>query len=371
GRTAHRPPLMALRSLCVRSRPALRAWAPQLPRQAPRMSSKAEAVQLSAARKFQGPETAHVLQFLSPWCQGEALSRALKRHPELLAAEERRMKASAAVLQQLLAEETFSRTMRECPEALLAEAADLLELGRVFADYEVSLDKVVQRSPRLLLCKAQQVRNILGFLQDEPSGPGMSREQVGEVAERFPMLLLGCRNVEQQLAPLVSFLRSLGVDPKCAACRGFYAWPEAHKVLEPTARYLLDECGYGPKELAENVDVLGYSLEARIYPRGRFLQHLKTRLPLRVHAAADDFQFCQLLGVRREQFLEFALDLRREMRTNAALQSRGARGGQEPKPRVAAVARFERRPGQKPSEPLESSSFALSFGLPLRSGAES
>ncbi|CAJ1427487.1 unnamed protein product [Effrenium voratum] len=190
-----------------------------------------------------------------------------------------------------------------------------------------------------------------------------------QVAERFPMLLLGCRNVEQQLAPLVSFLRSLGVDPKCAACRGFYAWPEAHKVLEPTvasARYLLDECGYGPKELAENVDVLGYSLEARIYPRGRFLQHLKTRLPLRVHAAADDFQFCQLLGVRREQFLEFALDLRREMRTNAALQSRGARGGQEPKPRVAAVARFERRPGQKPSEPLESSSFALSFGLPLR-----
>ncbi|CAJ1393402.1 unnamed protein product [Effrenium voratum] len=269
---------------------------------------------------------------------GEALSRALKRHPELLAAEERRMKASAAVLQQLLAEETFSRTMRECPEALLAEAADLLELGRVFADYEVSLDKVVQRSPRLLLCKAQQVRNILGFLQDEPSGPGMSREQVGEVAERFPMLLLGCRNVEQQLAPLVSFLRSLGVDPKCAACRGFYAWPEAHKVLEPTARYLLDECGYGPKELAENVDVLGYSLEARIYPRGRFLQHLKTRLPLRVHAAADDFQFCQLLGVRREQFLEFALDLRREMRLYS---------------RAVPVA-------------VKSSSFALSFGLPLR-----
>ena len=31
-------------------------------------------------------------------------------------------------------------------EALLAEAADLLELGRVFADYEVSLDKARRRS---------------------------------------------------------------------------------------------------------------------------------------------------------------------------------------------------------------------------------
>lgn len=53
-----------------------------------------------------------------------------------------------------------------------------------------------------------------------------------QVAERFPMLLLGCRNVEQQLAPLVSFL-PLGLGIRVRALLFLTPGPRGPQKLIP------------------------------------------------------------------------------------------------------------------------------------------
>eukprot|EP00435_Cladocopium_sp_Y103_P010818 s2615_g2.t2 len=85
---------------------------------------------------------------------------------------------------------------------------------------------------------------------------------------------------------------------------------------EDRAKFL-EEHGYTRAELQENVDLLGYSFDARIFPRSRFLEKLglsPTDCPLWILAAAEDKRFCQTLGVRLETYLDFMFDLRRSQR---------------------------------------------------------
>ncbi|CAK9052887.1 Uncharacterized protein SCF082_LOCUS28888, partial [Durusdinium trenchii] len=145
-----------------------------------------------------------------------------------------------------------------------------------------------------------------------------------QVTRRSPMLLLATRKPSEQLAPLVAFLRhQVGIDPAAERCLAFYAWPDAVEMLQRAAQHLT-ELGYSMEELRENVDALGYSFEARLLPRSRFLQHLgvagdsvagvASRCPLRILAIADDLKFCQFLGVTQKDFLSFMFDLRRSLR---------------------------------------------------------
>eukprot|EP00435_Cladocopium_sp_Y103_P018335 s2615_g4.t1 len=68
--------------------------------------------------------------------------------------------------------------------------------------------------------------------------PNVHLEKTGdchEVASNFPMLLLATRRPEEQLGPLVAFLRSLGVAPNATKALQFYAWPNAAEMLRETA----------------------------------------------------------------------------------------------------------------------------------------
>ncbi|CAL1167856.1 unnamed protein product [Cladocopium goreaui] len=53
----------------------------------------------------------------------------------------------------------------------------------------------------------------------------------------------------------------------------------------------LEDRGYTRAQLQENVDLLGYSFDARIFPRSRFLDKLGLKskdCPLQILAAAED-----------------------------------------------------------------------------------
>merc|ERR1711988_1022105 len=111
------------------------------------------------------------------------------------------------------------------------------------------------------------VQRVIDFLTDATVGPGMAPATAAQVASSSPMLLIGTRDPARQLAPLVVFLRELGVDPAADACLGFYAWPDAMNTIEHTANFLRNECGFSVDDLRANVSLLGYDLHNRVRPR--------------------------------------------------------------------------------------------------------
>merc|ERR1719162_173184 len=99
----------------------------------------------------------------------------------------------------------------------------------------------------------------------------MDRERAAQVANAYPMLLIGTADPIRQLGPLVKFFREeLGVDPGSEVCVGFYAWPDSLDTIEPTFRYLLQDCGFSLEQLCKDPTLLAYSLDARVKPRALF-----------------------------------------------------------------------------------------------------
>eukprot|EP00439_Symbiodinium_sp_Y106_P066668 s3223_g10.t3 len=245
-----------------------------------------------------------VLQLLHSWSvPDETLRAAVGRHPELLAATVAELQATAEALQASLPKDVFSELVQKFPEVLLAGRSAVAELQELFSSWGLPWEEAARKAPRLLLRMPQDLSKLLHFLRKDPMGPQLSAEQLAHVAKNYPMLLLGTLDAERQLAPLVRFLRHfLGVDPASSQCIGLYAWPDALAVVEPTARFLVEECGYPLEELREDVALLGYSFEARVQPRGRYVQHLgMARLPLKALTAVDDSHFCQLVDAGKDE----------------------------------------------------------------------
>lgn len=246
-----------------------------------------------------------------------SLHSALAKRPELLTASlDGQLRPALAALRTALPKGTLLSVMRDCPEALLAKPASIADVRRSLDGMGVSLPKLAKRTPRILLRDATSMQQMFDFLLDHRVGPGMAREQAAYVITSFPMLLLGTRSIERQLAPLVRFLREeMCVDPASQACLGFYAWPDALSVIQPAAKFLLEDCGYPPKALRADVSLLGYSLEARIFPRSQYVRKLAIPQPaLRVLTAIDDQHFCDVVGSTLADYQEFAKELRKAAR---------------------------------------------------------
>ncbi|CAE7762937.1 unnamed protein product, partial [Symbiodinium necroappetens] len=260
---------------------------------------------------------AKVLQLLHSWSvPDETLRAAIARHPELLAATLAELQATDEALQASLPQDVFSELVQKFPEVLLAGRSNVAELQELFSSWGLPWEEAARRAPRLLLRMPEDLAKLLHFLRKDPLGPLLSADQLAYVAKNYPMLLLGTLDAERQLAPLVQFLRHfLGVDPASTQCIGLYAWPDSLAVVEPTARFLVEDCGYSLEELREDVALLGYSFEARVHPRGRFVQHLgMARLPLKALTAVDDNHFCQMVDAGKDEYLAFMFQLRRTAR---------------------------------------------------------
>ncbi|CAE7602443.1 unnamed protein product [Symbiodinium natans] len=269
-----------------------------------------------------------VLQLLRSWnVQREALRAAIARHPELLEVKVEDIQATAQALQASLPRDVFGDLLKKFPEVLMVDGSAVMELQELFSSWGLPFEEAARRAPRLLLRVPEELSKLLHFLREDPLGPQLSGEQMAYAVKNYPMLLLGTLDAKKQLAPLVQFLRHfLGVDPGSPECLGFYAWPDALAVVEPTARFLVEDCGYSLEELREDVRLLGYSFEARVLPRGRYVQHLGVaRLPLKALTAIDDNQFCHMVGSRKEEYLAFMFDLRRASRRKGGAETAAVR----------------------------------------------
>merc|ERR1712151_451119 len=84
-------------------------------------------------------------------------------------------------------------------------------------------------------------------------------------------------------------------------------------TVGPTARYLIQECGFSAERLREDITLLAYSLDARVKPRALFARKLELPMPsLRNLTIVDDFTYCQAIGCAPDKYNDFTRELRRE-----------------------------------------------------------
>jgi len=203
-------------------------------------------------------------------------------------------------------------SIQDCPDVLRRSPKAITELRDTYLRIGVSFEKVVKRTPRLLMRDAQLIQKAYDFFLDGEIGPGMEPATAAKVVESSPMLLIGMSDPQRRLAPLVSFLKKeLKVDPSSKPCLAFYTWPDALGLIEKNFRFLTDACGFSAEALQHEVALLAYSFEARIFPRSHYAHELGCRRPsLHSLAVVDDKKFCEAIGASLQDYQTFARRLR-------------------------------------------------------------
>eukprot|EP00746_Dinoflagellata_sp_MGD_P019878 gnl/MRDRNA2_/MRDRNA2_146237_c0_seq1.p1 gnl/MRDRNA2_/MRDRNA2_146237_c0~~gnl/MRDRNA2_/MRDRNA2_146237_c0_seq1.p1 ORF type:complete len:240 (+),score=42.77 gnl/MRDRNA2_/MRDRNA2_146237_c0_seq1:65-721(+) len=204
--------------------------------------------------------------------------------------------------------------IRDCPEVLRRAPSAIFELQDALKSIGLPFTKTVKRWPRMLLWEATTVHGAFAFLLDKEIGPGMTHEQASRLVNKVPGLL-GKQNAAQRFAPLVHFFREiLRVDPASEACTEFYdtRWADPLGMLNTSVEFLTTTCGYSMEEVCEDLSLLGYSFEQRLYPRSLYAQKLGVPRPsLSALASTDDLKFCQIVGSTVDDFREFQKQVRK------------------------------------------------------------
>lgn len=116
----------------------------------------------------------------------------------------------------------------------------------------------------------------------------------------------------QTISGCILFLYDLGVKDIGEALIGFPAILD-YKVksnLEPTGKFLENNCYITIEDIAKNLLLLKPSLEKKIKPRYAFLETkgLDNEYPAKKILISNDKQFCELLGVDLGEYKRFKKD---------------------------------------------------------------
>jgi hypothetical protein len=217
------------------------------------------------------------------------------------------------VLRAQAAGAALSDAVLSCPTLLLQRPDALMSVLGWLAGLRVDLVRIIEKAPQVLVAAAEQREAVVKFLCTKV---GLSNEQLSAILGDYPMLLT--YQPETQLAPLVEFLLSRGVDPADDRCRGLFAWPNSERRLAPALDFLTSgELApfYSETLLLQEPLLLCYSFDLRIKPRGQFFamraKHLKDEPeaceppPLWALSSADDEEFCNAIGAPPSEYAEF------------------------------------------------------------------
>eukprot|EP00929_Paragymnodinium_shiwhaense_P103118 TRINITY_DN66403_c0_g1_i2.p1 TRINITY_DN66403_c0_g1~~TRINITY_DN66403_c0_g1_i2.p1 ORF type:complete len:360 (+),score=51.91 TRINITY_DN66403_c0_g1_i2:37-1116(+) len=253
-----------------------------------------------------------------------ALASAARQFPVLLTADVSTvMRPALTAIAAVVPAGLLADVVKHCPDALLSSPDAIHDLHQTLQALGAPFEKLIKRTPRIIVQKAATVQQLHTFLVDPKDGPGMDSARAVSVLTKFPMLLVGTRNLTRQLAPLVKFLREdLAVDPASDDCIGFYAWPDALSTIRPNVTFLCGECGYRMEDLKDSVTLLAYSFESRLFPRVMWVKTCEAPMPsLWTLMGADDRMFAQVVGPSYEAYHEFFKELRKSGAARAWIAS--------------------------------------------------